>query len=284
VERSAALITGASAGIGATFARVLGAVGLDLILVARRRDRLEALAAEIRGAHGVEVEPLVADLSRDEEIRTVADRVAATNRLDVLVNNAGFGTLGRFYELDLESQDKMHRLHVMATVWLTHAALRGMVKRGRGAIINVASSAGFAPSPGNASYNATKAWMISFTESLWMELKSARSPVRVQALCPGFTYTEFQDVMGADRGRIPGFMWLRPEDVVAESMRGLSLDEPVVVTGRGYRWLTALLRFVPRHLYYAASTLYARGVGRDLPPPQKAERQHSGQEPLPRTG
>jgi short-subunit dehydrogenase len=180
--------------------------------------------------------------------------------------------LGRFYELDIESQEKMHRLHVMATLRLTHAALRGMVARGRGAVINVASSAGFAPSPWNASYCATKAWMITFTESLWMELKSARSPVRVQALCPGFTHTEFHDVMGMDRGHIPGFMWMRSEDVVAESMRGLSLDEPVVIPGRGYRWLAALLRFVPRHLYYAASTLYAQGAGRAMPAPQEAER------------
>src|SRR2546427_10535215 len=142
-----ALITGASSGIGATFARKLGQKGFRLILVARRRDRLEELVRELGGA-----EILPADLTIDSELRLVEDRIASAADLDLLINNAGFGTLGRFFDLPVESQDQMHRLRVMATMRLTHAALRGMVGRNRGGIINVSSLAGFEPSPGNVSY------------------------------------------------------------------------------------------------------------------------------------
>jgi short-subunit dehydrogenase len=268
VERGVALVTGASAGLGAAFARVLAAIGLDLVLVARRRERLEALAAEIQGAHGARVDIQVADLSCDDDIQAVAARIAELENLDILVNNAGFGTLGRFHAVDVDIQDRMNRLHVLATTRLTHAALRGMVARRHGAIINVSSVSGYAPAPGNAVYAATKAWMTAFTETLYMELKGARSPVRVQALCPGFTYSEFHDVMGVDRARIPAGWWMSPEAVVAESMRGLRDDRPVVIPGRGYKLLVALLRFVPRSLYYLGAAEYSRRAGRELDRPR----------------
>src|SRR5690348_7471465 len=149
-----ALVTGASAGIGVAFAHRLARDGYDLILVARRVDRLEALARELGGA-----ETLAADLTSDSDLKRVEERIAATPNLQLLVNNAGFGTQGRFFELPVDGQDQMHRLHVLATVRLTHAALRAMVPRGVGAVINVSSVAGFSQSPGNTSYCATKAWM-----------------------------------------------------------------------------------------------------------------------------
>jgi short-subunit dehydrogenase len=256
-----ALITGASSGIGATFARKLGQKGFRLILVARRRDRLEELVRELGGA-----EILPADLTIDSELRLVEDRIASAADLDLLINNAGFGTLGRFFDLPVESQDQMHRLHVMATMRLTHAALRGMVGRNRGGIINVSSLAGFEPSPGNVSYSATKAWMNSFTEALYLELRSAESAVRVQALCPGFTITEFHDVMRMDRKRIPAALWMRAEDVVAESLAGLERGKLFVIPGWHYRLLASLRRVVPRPLRHAMAIRYGRATKRELQP------------------
>jgi len=216
-----ALITGASSGLGEVFARQLAARGYGLILVARRRDRLDKLAVELARSSKVQVEPLAADLASEQGLAGVEARIRQAATLNLLVNNAGFGARGRFWEADPEEQQRMHRLHVMATLRLTQAALGGMVARGRGGIINVSSVAGFGAGPGSASYSATKAWMNTFTEAIALELRSAGSPVRVQALCPGFTYTEFHDVLGMDRGVIPKGWWMPAEYVVAQSLRGL---------------------------------------------------------------
>jgi len=238
-----ALVTGASSGIGAAFARRLARDGFSLILVARRRDRLEALARDLGGA-----EVLAADLVNDDELRVVEDRIAAAPDLELLVNNAGFGTLGRFFEIPVESQDRMHRLHVMATLRLTHAALRVMAPRGKGGVINVSSVAAFGPSPQNVSYSATKAWMNSFTEGLRLELKTARSPVQVQALCPGFTYSELLDTAGVDRSTVPSWLWMRPEDVVDASLRGLARGKARVVPGAIYKLAVTFEIRTPRWL------------------------------------
>ena len=168
VLRPAALVTGASSGIGATFARVLAAIGCDLILVARRKDRLDALAAELGEAYGVAVEPVEADLADPAALRQVEERIAAAPRLEFLINNAGFGSRGRFLELDAEAAERMHRVHITATLRLTHAALRIMVPRRAGAIINVSSVSAFAPMPGSVSYSATNAWIVAFSRSLQM--------------------------------------------------------------------------------------------------------------------
>ena len=181
-------------------------------------ERLEALARELSG---VSCEVLPADLSLDADVARVAARIAAVPRLDYLVNNAGFGTKGKYFETDLAGQVNMHRVHVLATVQLTHAALRRMVAQKSGAIVNVSSVAGFTLSAHGASYSATKHWMNTFTEGLFLELQTAGSPVTVQALCPGFTYSEFHDVMQADRTVIGKRWWLDAEFVVAESLRGV---------------------------------------------------------------
>ena len=196
--RPLALITGSSSGIGTTFATELAALGYDLVLVARRRDRLEELAGTLERSRGIKIEILPADLTVDEELAVVEQRVVTAENLELLVNNAGFGTRGKFFQVDLQSQDQMHRLHVLATMRLTHAALTGMTARDKGGIINVSSVAGFWQSPGSVSYCATKCWMNSFTEGLALELKSVGSRVRVQALCPGYTLSEFHDVAGVD--------------------------------------------------------------------------------------
>ncbi len=195
--RPVAAITGASSGIGAVFARRL-AIAHDLILIARRKDRLEELAEELRQHRGSQVEVMPADLASDSDTAAVASRLAAEDRLELLVNNAGFGTKGLFWKASLEGQESMYQVHVMATVRLTHAALPGMVARNRGGVINVASVAAFVRSPGNASYCSTKSWMAVFTEALSLELQAAGSLVKVQALCPGYTYSEFHDTLGGE--------------------------------------------------------------------------------------
>ncbi len=242
-----ALITGASSGIGAAFARRLAGEGYGLILVARRAGKLDALARELGGA-----ETLAADLASEEGLACVEARIAAEPALQLLVNNAGFGTKGRFWETAPEGQISMHALHVMATLRLTRAALAGMVARGAGGVINVSSVAAFGQSPGNVSYCATKAWMNSFTEGLDLELRTAGSPVRVQALCPGFTVTGFHEAMEMDVKAIPAWMWLRADAVVAASLRGLARGQAVVVPGAFYKLIVALEKLAPRPIRSAA--------------------------------
>ena len=254
-SRPLAVVTGASAGIGAAYARKLGLNGFDVLLVARRRERLEELAAELQGGFGIRVEVLPADLTRDADLKVVEDRIASTENLELLVNNAGFGAIGRFWEAPVETQDSMHRLHVLATVRLTHAALKRMTARGRGAVVNVSSVAAFICRAGNTSYYSTKLWMNGFTEGLYLELKNARSPVRVQALCPGFTVTEFHDVMGFNRTLVPRRWWLSAEKVVDASLAGLRRGDLYVVPGWHYRLLVILLRLMPRSVKHAAAAL-----------------------------
>jgi short-subunit dehydrogenase len=249
MPRPIALITGASAGLGATFARQLAADGYDLILTARRGAALEQLAAEVRGKPGIAADVVTADLTRDDDVARICELLAASDRLELLVNNAGFGSRGFFFEADAGQQDAMHRLHVIATERLTRAALPGLVARGHGGIINVASVAGFLTGPGNISYCATKAWMVVFTEGLYLELKSMGSPVKVQALCPGYTYTEFHDALGVDREQIMGKgWWMTADRVVGESLQGFKSGKLLVIPGLRYKAVAAVARFLPRSL------------------------------------
>jgi short-subunit dehydrogenase len=240
-----ALVTGTSSGIGEVYARRLAAQGYDLILVARRNDRLEKLAGDLKAGHGIEAEVLAADLTDDADLRKVEERIVREMELEFLVNNAGFGTRGLFFQAPLEEQDRMHRLHVLAAVRLSHAAVAVMVPRGKGNLVNVSSVAAFGQSPGNASYCATKAWMNSFTEGLYLDLAAAGSPVKVQALCPGYTLTEFHDASGIGRAHVPERWWMSAEDVVDASLRGLARGDRVVVPGRRYKFYVFLMKALP---------------------------------------
>ncbi len=242
-EQRTALITGASSGIGSVFARHLAARGYDLILVARRRERLEALAQETHRQHGITADVFVADLAKSEDVRHVADRIEALPRLDLLINNAGFGSIHTFVELDLNMQLDMIHVHVLASVRLTRAALPGMIKRQNGAIINVASMAGFLPMPKVIVYAATKSFLITFSEGLAKEL--ANTGVHVQALCPGFTYTEFHDAPefeGFSRSQTSASLWMAAEDVVAESLKALEKNQTICVPGWKNRVFLRLIR------------------------------------------
>jgi short-subunit dehydrogenase len=257
-----ALITGASSGIGAEFAMQLAARGYDLVLVARREELLQRLAQSLDKSRGIVVEICAADLTSDQDLARVEQRIAAASNLELLVNNAGFGTRGKFFQTDLRGQDQMHRLHILATMRLTHAALPGMLERGKGAVINVSSVAGFWQAPGNVGYCATKCWMNSFTEGLALELKGAGSRVTVQALCPGYTRSEFHEAAGLNRDQIGAGMWMSAEEVVAASLRGLDRGATFVIPGWRYKAAALLLRNAPRAILRFAAVRQQRRLGR----------------------
>ncbi|MBP6017302.1 MAG: SDR family oxidoreductase [Candidatus Promineofilum sp.] len=237
-----ALITGASSGIGEKFARRLAAAGFDLTLVARREERLRALADELVRINGIRVDVLAADLARDEDIARVSLAIEAQPDLVLLINNAGFGTRGSFTEVPIKRHLDMIRVHDVASVALTWSALPRMVERGRGAIINVSSIAAFFPSGGGSTYTATKAYLNNFSEALAAELHG--TGVKVQALCPGFTYSEFHETpeyLGFNRGQIPSALWMSAEQVVDESLAALSGDQVIIVPGRRYQALVAAI-------------------------------------------
>jgi short-subunit dehydrogenase len=246
VSAGLALVTGASAGIGREFCEQLAARGHDLLVVARDGARLEALGGELEGRHRVCVEPLAADLSREEDMTRVAERIVAAEPM-LLVNNAGFGTSGTLARTDPDRQAEMVRLHTLAPVRLTLAALPGLLRRNAGGVINVSSVAGFAITPGSVTYGATKAFLTAWTEGLAVELRG--TGVRAQALCPGFTHSEFHQRMGTRSGRAPAFMWLSARQVVAASLRALDRGRPIVcVPGWHYRAIVTALRLLPHGL------------------------------------
>lgn len=250
---SVALITGASSGIGELFSRKLAARGCRVVLVARRTVRLEKLAAELGNA-----EVLTADLSLDADLSRVVQRISNEPDLEFLVNNAGFGVHGVFHTASIEAQDRMHRLHILAIERLTHAALNVMSTRGCGSIINVSSCAGFLTTPFNVCYCATKTWINSFTEGLFLELRSLRSPIRIQSLCPGFTYTEFHDTLGMDRTQIPRWLWTPAEEVVDLSLRKLERNTLFVIPGWRYRLFFFLHALLPRAVKHFLAIRYGR--------------------------
>ncbi len=266
-----ALITGASSGIGAVFAQTLAARGYDLALVARREDRLRQLADLFGRQFNANCTVLRADLTREEDLRAVEIFLTGATDFEMLVNNAGFGTLDQFSGGPVESHDAMHRLHVLATMRLTHAALRNFSKRGKGDVINVSSVAAFIPNPRSTSYYATKAWINCFTEGLYLELKNAGSQVRVQALCPGFTMTEFHDVLGTGRDFISSKWWMSAEDVVQDSLRGLEKGKLFVIPGWRYKLLVACTRLMPRSVLHFALTKGPASLRRERVRQEKPE-------------
>lgn len=244
MTRPVALITGASSGIGLEYARQLAARRLDLVVVARDRERLEALAADLRAAHGVSVDVMPADLTDDTQRRVVEQRLRAG--VDLLVNNAGFGNHGSFADLDIEAEEAEVRLNVLTVVRLTHAALQPMLDRDKGSVINVSSVAGLVPGLPNATYGASKAFVTAFTESLHEQLRG--TGVRVLALCPGYTHTEFHARAGIDTSSTREVLWLSAEDVVRTSLRDLAAGRAVSVPGPLYKAAAVLSRLAPRAL------------------------------------
>lgn len=236
-----ALITGPTAGIGASFAHQLARRGHDLVLVARDEQRLSSLAAELEREYGVAAEVLVADLSDRAALARVEARVADPDRpVDLLVNNAGFGLKAPFLENSVEDEQRMLDVLVTAVLRLSHAALGAMVARGEGAIVNVSSVAGFLP---RGTYSAAKAYVTSMSE--WADLTYRDQGVRVMALCPGFTKTEFHERMDVSRDSAPGWMWLDADRLVADALADLEKGRRVSVPSKRYKVLTGLVRYTP---------------------------------------
>jgi short-subunit dehydrogenase len=238
-----ALVTGASSGLGAAFARRLAAAGWDLILVARRTERLEQLAAELKKAHGAVVRVVTADLVQDADVQRLEAVIRETPALELLVNNAGFGTGGTFMNVPLEMHLAMHAVHMRAPVRLTRAAVEVMLPRGKGGVINVASVAAFLTIAGSVTYSATKSFLLVFSRTLNREVK--RRGLTVQALCPGFMVTEFHDPAELEETRrwgIPPWLWLKPEKVVHSSLAALAKRRSLCVPGLIYKFAAVLGR------------------------------------------
>jgi hypothetical protein len=243
--KGTALITGASAGIGEQFARRLAERGYNLVLVARRRERLEQLSSELGGKHGTKVEVLPADLATGEGLAETARRASADD-VTLLVNNAGFGTFGEFAANPIDREMEEVELNVRALVRLTHAALSSMTARKQGGIINVASTAAFQPLPYNAIYGATKAFVLSFSEGVHEEARG--HGVTVTCLCPGPVRTEFQQVSGLDPAGVPAMAWQSVESVVDAALSGLRSGRAIVIPGALNYMLANSPRLAPRFL------------------------------------
>lgn len=254
MDRRLALVTGASAGIGAAFARLLASRGYDLALTARRDDRLRALAAELRGRYGAEVVTISADLARSGAVDDILAGVAAHGRpVDALINNAGYGLPGAFTATHWTDQQDFIQVMVTAPTELAHKTVAGMAARGFGRIVNVASLAGLAPgAAGHTLYGAAKSYLIKASQSLHLE--TAGQGVHVSALCPGFTHSEFHDVNGTRAqisGATPRWLWMAAEPVVAAGWRAVEANQAICVPGLANKGLAALAKLVPDSLALA---------------------------------
>ncbi|BCJ65351.1 SDR family NAD(P)-dependent oxidoreductase [Polymorphospora rubra] len=246
-HRRTALITGATAGIGAAFTERLAADGYDLVLVARDAGRLAASATDLSDRHRVSVTALPADLSTDDGCALVEDRLrSADEPVDLVVNNAGISLHKPFLRSSVAEETRLLRLNVHAVMRLTLAAVSGMTERRHGAVINVSSVAGFGPVMPGSTYSASKAWVTNFSESIAMSV--SRFNVRVMALCPGYTRTEFHDRAGIDMSSLPNWLWLRAENVVDAALRDLGRGRLVSVPDWRYKTATFALRHAPRGL------------------------------------
>ncbi|MFC5954386.1 SDR family NAD(P)-dependent oxidoreductase [Streptomyces pratens] len=252
-----ALITGSTAGIGAAFARRLAADGHDLVLVARDIGRLREQATELHDRHGIEAEVLTADLSGDKGIETVAERLGdRKNPVDLLINNAGFGNKGRYLEVSMADELRMLKVHCEAVLRLTTAAVEAMRERGRGGVVNVASTAAFVP---RGTYGASKAWVVQFTQGAAQDL--AGSGVRLMALCPGFVRTEFHERAGMGTDNIPNWMWLDADKVAEAALADLSRGKTVSIPDPRYKALMGAAKLVPRGVLGGVSSRTGRKYG-----------------------
>ncbi|MEO5315139.1 SDR family NAD(P)-dependent oxidoreductase [Pseudarthrobacter sp. CC12] len=242
--RTTALVTGASAGLGHEFAKQLAAQGHDVVLVARNASRLAATAEEFQRRYGISAEVLAADLTKDDDVAAVVERLKDPARpVGILVNNAGIGLLNNFEDNHPAEEASHLKLHAETSMVLTHAALKGMLERGDGRIINVASVAAFLP---RGTYSAAKAWLVSF--SRWANLAYCKRGVKVTAVCPGFTHTEFHDRMGMDKSVAPSWTWLRAERVVREGLADNERGKAVSIPSKRYKVVAAVAKVAPARL------------------------------------
>jgi uncharacterized protein len=259
-----ALVTGATAGIGAAFARQLASRGYHLILIARDAIRLAAIADELAGAHGITARAVPADLATDEGVATVEELLSAdAEPIDLLINNAGISLNSSFLRSSAEDEDRLIMVNVRAVMRLTHAALPAMVRRGHGAVINVSSASSFAPVMPGSTYPASKAWVTSFSES--MSLAVRKAGVRVMVLCPGYTRTEFHSRQGIDMSKTPGWMWLDADAVVRAGLRDLARGKSVSVPNWKYKVAVFGMRHAPRRVFQRIARDTRGRIGKEAP-------------------
>jgi len=243
MERKRALITGASSGIGEAFAEELAVRGYSLTLVARRKNRLEDIANKLRSSYSVRVNVLTVDLSKALEVESLEKHISSLDDLSMLINNAGFGTFGKFMDVELKKHIDMVYVHNVAAIRLCKAALPNLIQREKAAVINVSSIAALLPAPNSSIYCSTKAFLTVFSEALQQELEN--TGVKVQALCPGFTLSSFHDTpeyKSFERGKIPKFMWMEASDVVRLSLEALGSKKTVFIPGFMNRLLVGLAK------------------------------------------
>ncbi|MGH9299430.1 MAG: SDR family NAD(P)-dependent oxidoreductase [Acidimicrobiales bacterium] len=251
ITRPVALVTGASTGIGKAFAEELARRGNDLVLVARATAQLEEVARAVEQRHSVRTEVLTADLTLQGDVELVSARISSGNAVDIVINNAGRGNQGLFAESVLDDAFEQIDLNVRALVALSHAAVSAMVPRGAGSLLNVASIAAFQPLVKEAIYAASKAFVLTFTEALHEEV--SRSGVKVTALCPGFTRSEFQARAGIDGHSLPRYAWQEADEVAVAGLDGLESNKAVVVPGTVNKLLGALTHVAPRSVVRSVS-------------------------------
>jgi uncharacterized protein len=254
MENKTAVITGATSGIGAAYAKRFAGEGYDLIITGRREEKIEALAEKIREEYHVDVKVILAELSEKEGIHKVIEAMRE-KRVEILVNNAGFGANSLFYECDLEIAEQLANVSVIAPMELIRAVLSDMVKRKSGTIINISSESVYMIVPKNSVYSGSKAFLKSFTEGLHVDLIG--TGVRVQAVCPGLTHTDFHEKMGMDKSRQANkgiVSWMSPDEVVSCSLKDLQKGKVICIPGLHTKLMTHMLSLFPRKMYY--KTMY----------------------------
>lgn len=260
---SYAVITGATSGIGAAYAKRLAADGYNLLITGRREQIIRPYAEDLESSYGVKVQLVLADFTDPPQLQSVIDRLQELDPIDFLVNNAGFGVRGGFFNDSFENQQSMLQVHIQALTRLTHCVAPKMIRRKRGTIINVSSIAGFFPAPESEIYCATKSYINTFSESISIVLQNHN--IKVQAVCPGLTHTDFHKDWDMDPSMLKGkglVRWMRPEQVVDISLRALKKKRVVIVPGFFNRILCRVVESIPRRLYYrlAAATMANRSA------------------------
>lgn len=248
-----AVITGASCGIGEAFAREYARRGYHLLITGRRGNLLESLAEELRVTCGIKVQVVLVDFIYEKQLKTLLHAIEGLDRVEVLVNNAGFGCRKKFFEDSFANQEKMLKVHIHATCAITHCVVPKLMSNGCGTIVNVSSLAAFTPLADNYFYSASKAFLATFSESLHLGLYAHR--IKVQALCPGFTITEFHRKLGkateatGKKGLLP---WMTAGTVVMKSLHALDHHKGVIyIPGMFNKLIFRLVRLLPRRLYYS---------------------------------
>ncbi len=250
MKNKTAVITGATSGIGAAFARKFAEQGYDLVITGRRKGVIEALAEQIRSKYEVDVYVILAELSDCEEVKKVVDYIKE-REIEILVNNAGFGANSLYPVSDLAVMEQLAKVNVLAPMELTHAVLPGMVERGSGTIINISSESVYMIVQKNAVYSGAKAFIKSFTEGLHLDLMN--TGVKVMAVCPGLTHTDFHEKMGIDKSRQIDrgqIRWMSPEKVVETALKDIEKGKVISIPGTHTKMLTLMLNLMPRKSYY----------------------------------